>query len=37
MAAIFPNDASQLNLVTAVVAEISGEGEAGGIYINIEC
>jgi transposase-like protein len=36
VATIFPNEASLLRLVTAVVAEISEEWEAGGVYLNME-
>jgi transposase-like protein len=36
VAAIFPNEASILRLVTAVVAEISEEWEAGCVYLNME-
>ena len=36
VARIFPNEASLLRLVTAVVAEISDEWEAAGVYLNME-
>ena len=36
VATLFPNEASLLRLVTAIVVEISEEWEAGRIYINME-
>ena len=36
VATIFPNEASLLRLVTAVVAEISEEWEAGCVYVNMQ-
>jgi transposase-like protein len=36
VATIFPNEASLLRLVTAVVAEISDEWETGRVYLNME-
>ena len=36
VATIFPNEASLLRLVTAVVVEINEAWEAGGVYINIK-
>jgi putative transposase len=36
VATIFPNDPSLLRLVTAVVAEISEEWEAGKVYLNMK-
>jgi len=36
VAALFPNESSLLRLVTAVVAEISEEWEAGKVYLNME-
>lgn len=35
VASIFPNEASLLRLVTAVVIEISEEWETGRIYLNM--
>jgi len=37
VARLFPNEAALLRLVTALVAEISEEWEAGKIYLNMEC
>jgi transposase-like protein len=36
VARLFPNEASLLRLVTAVIAEISEEWESGKIYLNME-
>ena len=36
MAALFPNEASLLRLVTAVLMEISEDWETGKIYLNME-
>lgn len=36
VATLFPNEASLLRLVTAIVAEVSEEWEAGRAYINME-
>jgi len=32
----FPNEASRLRLVTALVAELSEDWESGNIYLNME-
>lgn len=37
VARLFPNEASLLRLVTALLAETSEEWEAGKIYLNMEC
>ena len=36
IASIFPNEASVLRLVTALLVEISGPWETGKIYLNIK-
>ena len=36
VAGLFPNESSLLRLVTAVVAEISEEWEAGKVYLNMK-
>ena len=36
VAALFPNEASLLRLVTALLAEFSDEWETGKIYLNME-
>ena len=36
VATLFPNDASLLRLVSAVLVEISEEWESGRVYINME-
>jgi transposase-like protein len=37
VARLFPNEASRLRLVTALLAELSEEWESGKIYLNMEC
>jgi transposase-like protein len=37
VARLFPNEASLLRLVTALLAETSDEWESGKIYLNMEC
>ena len=37
VAGLFPNEASLLRLVSALLAEISDEWETGKIYLNMEC
>lgn len=37
VAALFPNEASLLRLVTALLSEFSDEWETGKIYLNMEC
>jgi transposase-like protein len=37
VAGLFPNDASLLRLVSALLAELSDEWETGKIYLNMEC
>ena len=37
VARLFPNEASLLRLVTALLAETSEEWESGKIYLNMEC
>jgi transposase-like protein len=37
VASLFPNEASLLRLVSALLAEISDEWETGKIYLNMEC
>lgn len=37
VACVFPNEASLLRLVTALLAETSDEWETGKIYLNMEC
>jgi putative transposase len=37
VARVFPNEASLLRLVTALLAETSDEWESGKIYLNMEC
>jgi len=37
VARLFPNEASLLRLVTALLAETSEEWEAGKVYLNMEC
>jgi transposase-like protein len=36
VARLFPNEASRLRLVTALLAELSEEWESGEIYLNME-
>jgi transposase-like protein len=36
VATLFPNEASLLRLVTAIVSEISEEWETGKVYLNME-
>jgi hypothetical protein len=36
MATLFPNEASLLRLVTAVLTEVSEEWETGKVYLNME-
>jgi putative transposase len=36
VARLFPNEASRLRRVTALLAEISEKWEPGGIYLNLE-
>lgn len=35
-AGLFPNEASLLRLVSAILAEVSDEWETGKIYLNVE-
>jgi len=37
VAGLFPNEASLLRLVSALLAEISDEWETGKVYLNMEC
>ncbi len=37
VARLFPNEASLLRLVTALLAETSEEWESGKLYLNMEC
>jgi putative transposase len=37
VASLFPNEASLLRLVTALLAETSAEWETGKVYLNMEC
>jgi putative transposase len=37
VARVFPNEASLLRLVSALLAETSDEWESGKIYLNMEC
>lgn len=37
VASVFPNEASLLRLVTALLAETTEEWEAGKVYLNMEC
>ena len=37
VAGMFPNEASLLRLVSALLAETSDEWESGKIYLNMEC
>jgi transposase-like protein len=37
VASLFPNEASLLRLVTALLAEFSDEWETGKVYLNMEC
>jgi len=37
VARVFPNEASRLRLVSALLAETSDDWESGKIYLNMEC